>query len=88
MCAVGVPHAAQGGVTTIGLAMWAQDLASCSRSKARAWGVLSFGLAYLVKAYFDGFPDQDAVAAVDAFPLRHQASIASGQPCVPAVAAD
>ena len=78
MRAAGVPQAAQGGVTTIGLAMRAWILASCSRSQARARGVLACVLAYLVEADFDGFPVQDAVAAADAFPRADGAQFHSG----------
>ena len=63
----GVPQAAQGGVTTIGLALRAWIVVSWSRSQARA-RVLAFVLAYEVEADFDGFPVQDVVAAADAFP--------------------
>ena len=41
-------------------------------------GVLAFVLAYLVKAYFDGFPVQDAVAAVDALPRAGGAQFRCG----------
>src|SRR5262249_30649931 len=40
--------------------------------------VLAVPLAYLVKAYFDGFPVQDAVAAVDSLPHADSAQLNRG----------
>ena len=40
--------------------------------------VLAGALAYLVKAYFDGFPVQHAVAAVDALPHAGGAQLGRG----------
>jgi hypothetical protein len=79
----GVPHTAQGGVTTIGVAMCAQALAPWSRSAARAFGVLACALAYTVEGIFDGFPIQDAVAALDALPRADSAQLYRGDPWSP-----
>ena len=58
--------------------MQAWTLASRSRSQARACGVLASDLAYLVEAYFDGFPVQHAVAAVDPLPHADGAQLRCG----------
>ena len=81
-----VPHTAQGTVTTIASTIWARALASCSRSQARACGVLALGLAYPVKAYFDRFPVQDPVAAADPLPRADRAQLGRGDRCLDAEA--
>lgn len=40
--------------------------------------VLALTFAYVVEAYFDGFPVQDAVAAVDSFPHAAGAQLGGG----------
>ena len=53
-------------------------MASCSRSQARALGSSPLRWRTWSRAYFDGFPVQDAVAAVDALPRADGAQLGRG----------
>ena len=53
-------------------------LEQCQSWLKGAWAVLAAALAYPVKGIFDGFPVQDAVAAVDALPGADGAQLGRG----------
>ena len=45
-------------------------------------GVFAFALAYSVEGIFDGFPVQDAVAAVEALPRADSAQLYRNDRCL------
>lgn len=72
-------------MTTIASAIWAQTLASLSRSQAGPADPRP-GLAYMVKTYFDGLPVNDAVTAGDPLPCADGTQLRRGDRCLGAEA--